>query len=146
MKKYLSKSANQTQKIAEILIQALIKNHQDKPNVFALQGNLGAGKTTFMQGIAKALKIKNKILSPTFVIMKNYKINSKNFNQLFHIDCYRFDSPNEITALNFKQIINNPKNLIFIEWPEKIKKFLPKSTVWIKFKIITKNQRQINFN
>lgn len=144
MKKITTNSPEETQQIAALLIKALLKGSANQPHIFALQGNLGAGKTTFIQGVAKALKIKNKILSPTFVIMKDFDIKSnKNFKKLYHLDCYRFDSPDEINTLNFKQIIKNPENLIFIEWPEKIKSFIPKNTLWIKFKVAGKNQREI---
>ncbi|HOX21669.1 MAG TPA: tRNA (adenosine(37)-N6)-threonylcarbamoyltransferase complex ATPase subunit type 1 TsaE [Candidatus Paceibacterota bacterium] len=139
----LSSSPRQTQKIAEILVKTLLADPEKSPRIFCLQGDLGAGKTTFIQGIAKALKIKNKILSPTFVIMKDFKIGLRPFQRLFHIDCYRFDKPEEILALNFKEIITNPKNLIFIEWPERIAKFLPKNSVWLEFKVKGKNKREI---
>lgn len=139
----LSLSPRQTQKIAEVLVKTILVDPKKSPRIFGLQGDLGAGKTTFMQGIAKALKIKNKILSPTFVIMKDFKIGLKPFQRLFHIDCYRFDKPEEILALNFQEIIANPKNLIFIEWPERIAKFLPKNSVWLEFKVKGKDKREI---
>ena len=104
--------------------------------VFGLVGNLGAGKTTFIQAFAKGLGIKAKVTSPSFVLMKNYK----NF---YHIDCYRIKNHKDILALDFKEIISNPKNIIMIEWAEKIRKILPKDAIWIKFKIINKNQRKI---
>lgn len=139
----ITKSPQQTQKVAQLLIKAIATDSTSSPFVFCLQGNLGAGKTTFIQGAAKALKIKNKILSPTFVIMKDFKINLKPLEKFFHIDCYRLEKPEEILALNFKSIINNQKNLVFIEWPEKIRKFIPKNALWIKFKIKGKNKREI---
>ncbi len=139
----ISQSPEQTKKIAEILIKTVLKQPEKSPRIFCLQGDLGAGKTTFIQGVARALKIKNKILSPTFVIMKNFKISAKPFNNIFHIDCYRFDKPEEILALNFSEIINNSRNLVFIEWPERIAKFLPKNAVWLRFKVKGKNKREI---
>ena len=119
--------------------------------VLALQGNLGGGKTTFLQGFAKGLGIKEKILSPTFVIMKRFVIPAspvipaKAGIQFFHIDCYRLKNENDILELGFKEIISNPKNIIAIEWPEKIKKLLPKDSIIIKFKFIDQNKREINF-
>ncbi|MDP2855597.1 MAG: tRNA (adenosine(37)-N6)-threonylcarbamoyltransferase complex ATPase subunit type 1 TsaE [bacterium] len=139
----LSRSPKQTQKIAEILVKTLVDNPKKSPRIFCLQGNLGAGKTTFIQGIAKALKIKNKILSPTFVIMKDFKIGLKPFERLFHIDCYRIEKPKEILNLGFKEIIKNPGNLVFIEWPERIRKIIPKNSVWLEFEIKGKNKRGI---
>lgn len=139
-----SRSPKQTQKIAEILVKTLLDNPEKSPRIFCLQGNLGAGKTTFIQGIAKALKIKNKILSPTFVIMKDFKIPGRfPFDYLYHIDCYRLEKPEEILSLGFKEITKNPKNLVFIEWPERIKKIIPKNSVWLEFEVKGKNKREI---
>ena len=107
----ITNSPKQTQKIAELLVKTITKD-SNNPNIFALQGDLGAGKTTFIHGIAKALKIKAKILSPTFVIMKKFPLDKKlPFSELYHFDCYRFDQPQEVLVLGFKEIINNPKNI-----------------------------------
>jgi tRNA threonylcarbamoyladenosine biosynthesis protein TsaE len=142
----ITNSSKQTQKIAELLVKTLIKT-ENHPTIFCLQGNLGAGKTTFIQGVAKALKIKEKITSPTFVLMKNFSLNKKlPFSKLYHFDCYRFDQPKEILILGFKEIVGNPKNIVFIEWPEKIKKFIPKNAIWINFKVVEKNKREIVVN
>ena len=95
--------------------------------------------------------IKEKITSPTFVIQKkfqiqNYKpqINYK-FKTFYHMDCYRLNKPEEILELDFKKIISDPKNVLAIEWPEKIKKILPKEIIFIEFKFVNQNKREINF-
>lgn len=143
----LSHSSYQTQKIAQLLVKAILANPSLSPRIFCLQGNLGSGKTTFIQGAAKALKIKNKILSPTFIIMKSFPLNKKSgFENFYHFDFYRLEDPKETRVLNFSEIIANPKNLIFIEWPEKVKKILPSSALWIEFKIKDKNRREIKIN
>lgn len=143
----LSTSLRKTQKIAALLVKTILENPENSPRIFCLHGNLGAGKTTFIQGAAKALKIKNKILSPTFVIMKDFPLSKKfAFKRFYHIDCYRIEKPEEILALGFKNIAKNPQNLIFIEWPERIKKIIPRNSVWLEFEIKGKNQRQISFN
>lgn len=130
-------SEKETQKLAGVILVDLIKKlPEDKALILALQGDLGSGKTTFVQGLAKALNIKKRITSPTFVIMKRFK----NF---YHFDCYRIDRPEEILELGWQEIINNPKNIVVIEWPEKIKKFLPKQTHFLKFKFITETHREV---
>ncbi len=118
----ITNSPKQTQKIAELLVKTITKD-SNNPNIFALQGDLGAGKTTFIQGIAKALKIKEKILSPTFVIMKKFPLDKKlPFSELYHFDCYRFDQPQEVLVLGFKEIINNtPKILSLLNGQKKLK-------------------------
>jgi len=104
--------------------------------ILGLQGNLGGGKTTFLQGFARGLGIKEKITSPTYVILKHFKItkpqisnsksqiNSKSknskFGNFYHIDYYRLKDERDLVSLGFKEIIKNPKNIAAIEWPEKI--------------------------
>ncbi|MCX8015972.1 MAG: tRNA (adenosine(37)-N6)-threonylcarbamoyltransferase complex ATPase subunit type 1 TsaE [Patescibacteria group bacterium] len=150
MKKVVLKSYSpqETKKIANVLVKTFLAQKKfAPPHIFALSGNLGVGKTNFVQGVAKALKIKQPILSPTFVIIKDFKINKRCFfKKLYHIDCYRLEKISEIKNLGINDVFSNPTNLIFIEWPEKIKKIIPRETVWIKFKIINKNIREITFN
>lgn len=131
---FFVKKISETRKIARMLAQEVLKNK--KGAVIGLQGELGAGKTTFIQAFAKGLGIRNKITSPSFVLMKNYK----NF---YHIDCYRIKSYKDKINLDFKEIISNPKNIVLIEWAERIKKILPRNSIWIKFKIVSNNERII---
>ncbi len=137
-KKYTTNSAKQTQKLGEKFAEEIVLSRTSHKTavILGLTGNLGGGKTTFLQGFAKGLGIKEKILSPTFVIIKKYK----NF---YHIDCYRINKPKEILELGWKDIIKNPKNIVAVEWPERIKKALPKSTIFIDFKFIDENTREI---
>lgn len=113
--------------------------------VLGLQGNLGGGKTTFLQGFARGLGIKDKILSPTFVILKRFQVPGFRFNDFYHIDCYRLKDEKDILELGFKDIIKDARNIVAIEWPEKIRKALPKGVILIKFKFIGENKREINF-
>ncbi len=143
-KKYITESAGETQKIgADFAKKILGLQIKDRAVVVGLEGDLGSGKTTFLQGFAKGLGIKEKILSPTFVIMKRFKMpRGKNF---VHIDTYRINQPEEILEIGFKEIIENPKNIVAVEWPEKIKKYLPKDAIFIKFKFVEKEKREIIF-
>jgi tRNA threonylcarbamoyladenosine biosynthesis protein TsaE len=125
--------------------------------VFALQGDLGAGKTTFVQGFLKGLGSKKRATSPTFVLMRRHNIGGvgrstgrainttqKNYKNVFHIDAYRLKKPEHIAALELDVILNEPYNIILIEWPERAKKFLPKNMTWIKFKYGKKeNERTV---
>jgi len=130
MEEFFVKNEKQTKKLAKILAKEI-----KAPLILAFQGNLGAGKTTFIQSFAKALGIKSKITSPSFVLMKKYK-------NLYHIDCYRIQSYKDILELDFQEIISN-SNIVVIEWAEKIKKILPKNTIWLKFKILSEKERKI---
>ena len=109
---------------------------QLKPgDVLGLVGELGAGKTQFVKGLAKGLGIKNNITSPSFVLLKKY-------NNLIHIDCYRLNSPQELLDLGWQEFLED-KNIIAIEWADKIKKIMPRDTIWIKFKTGQKENQRI---
>lgn len=137
MKSYITNSPFQTKKLGEKLAKEILRNKlKRRAFVIGLTGELGGGKTTFLQGFARGLGIKEKILSPTFVIMKRFK----NF---YHIDCYRLQKPEELLDLGFKEIISNPSNIVVIEWADKIKKIIPKNTIRIKFNFIDEKTRKI---
>ena len=144
--KFLSQSPKQTKKIAKILALELLKTKLKLRTglVIGLIGQLGSGKTTFIQGFIKGLGIKRRITSPTFVLIKNYEVRIKNYKKAYHIDCYRISGPKELLKLGFKEIIRSPKTIILIEWAEKIRKILPKNTIWVEFKHAKKqNEREI---
>ncbi|MDO8442667.1 MAG: tRNA (adenosine(37)-N6)-threonylcarbamoyltransferase complex ATPase subunit type 1 TsaE [bacterium] len=131
----LTKSKAQTQKIAIRLAKKIISEGVHKnARVLALIGDLGSGKTAFTQGFIKSLGIKTHVPSPTFVIFRRYPIHKEagGFKNVFHFDLYRIEKPKEIIDLDFKKIIKNPENIVLIEWPEQILKFLPKNTIVLK--------------
>ena len=111
--------------------------------VVGLSGNLGAGKTTFTQQAAKKLGVTDAITSPTFVIMKNYPLENQKFENLIHIDAYRLESEKELEVLDFKEMISDPKNLIFIEWPEKVSGILPENMKTVSFEVVDEETREI---
>jgi len=145
--KILSQNPSQTKKIAKILAGEFLKTQTKKALVLGLIGDLGGGKTTFLQGFAKGLGIKEKILSPSFVIIKKYPIFTKTYNlkpkTFVHIDCYRIGKPKEILDLGFKEIISDPKNIVAIEWADRIKKILPQKILILKFDFVDQTQREI---
>ena len=103
--------------------------------IFALVGSLGAGKTTFVQAIGKQLKIKNKITSPTFVLLQGFEFKLKGKNTvLYHLDLYRTKNFKEVKALGLQEFWGKPNTVTFIEWADKIKKYLPKKAKVIEFK------------
>ena len=144
--KYTTYSPAQTKNLAKRFAQGILKiSLKKKAIVIALKGELGSGKTTFLQGFAKGLRIKDKILSPTFVLMKKFLIPNSRFliQWFYHIDCYRIKKPEEILFLGFEEIISNPKNIVAIEWAEKVAKLLPKGSIILDFKIKGKKDRKI---
>ncbi len=114
----------------EILKYGKEKHDGKNALVFLLSGQLGAGKTAFVQAVARSLKIKQPVTSPTFVLMKKYPIpKSKLF--LIHIDAYRIKSQKEMPATGFADIMKNPANIVFIEWPENMHGIFPKNSVHV---------------
>jgi tRNA threonylcarbamoyladenosine biosynthesis protein TsaE len=133
MEKLVTINASQTKKLGELLAEEI------KPGtLICLSGDLGSGKTTFTQGLLKGLKIKGPYTSPTFVIMKNYK------NNIFHFDAYRV-SNKDILNLGWEELIANPKNIVIVEWADRIKKIIPKRSLWIKFEWQDENKRKVIF-
>lgn len=116
--------------------------------VVGLYGNLGAGKTSFTQGVALALGIPDTVNSPTFVIEKIYEIPSNvelltsNFSHLIHIDAYRLEKSEEMLRLGWAEIISNPLNLILVEWPERIADIMPQH-IQVKFEHVSENERTV---
>ena len=150
--KIVSQSSEETIKIGAKLAKNLINEFkgekQPEALVIALKGGLGAGKTTFLKGFAKALEIKAEILSPTFIIYRRHRIkNSKatkiGFLNFYHIDCYRLEKAREAEELGFKELFKENKNIVCLEWPEKIKAILPSRRVDIDFSIEKGDKRII---
>mgnify|MGYP001049134894 CR=1 FL=1 len=146
MKIYQSQNPSQTKKIGEKLGREILKEKPIKiGKIFALKGELGGGKTTFLKGMAKGLGIKEKVLSPTFLIVRRFEIKNKKskFKNFYHIDFYRLKKAEEILKLNFKKIISNPGNIVAIEWADRFKKIIPAQASWITFRIKGENKREI---
>lgn len=117
----------------------------------ALYGDLGSGKTTFTKGLAKALGITSQISSPTFVVLKEYKIEKKelirnnNIEKLVHVDCYRFGSYEDAYSIGLPEYFEQKNILLVIEWPEKIEKILPTRTKKIIFSYLDERQRKVSY-
>lgn len=138
----ITKSKTETQKIAARLAKKILnsKSYILNSKIIALRGNLGSGKTTFVQGFMKAMGVKYHVTSPTFIIFRKYEINPKRLTLtakrffVYHFDLYRLDKSQDVMKLGFKEIISDKNNIVLIEWPELIKKQLPKNTIWVEFK------------
>jgi tRNA threonylcarbamoyladenosine biosynthesis protein TsaE len=102
--------------------------------IAAFYGQMGAGKTTLIKAICKALGVKEIVTSPTFAIVNEYELNDK--SKIFHFDFYRFNSINEAISIGFEEYLYSG-NYCFIEWPEIVEPLLPENT--IKVNILTDN-------
>ena len=109
-----------------------------------LIGELGSGKTTFIKGLAEGLRVDDTITSPTFVILKSYpgRIGGKKI-EFIHIDAYRIEFPDDIESVGIQDYLGRNDIIVAVEWAEKIKKILPKDTIYIQFKHKSENQREI---
>ena len=183
MPEVMTNNLKETQEIAGKFINDLIKDGKKADNalVVALEGELGSGKTSFVQGVAAALGIKEHATSPTFVLIKRYRLTPPfslplhkgrvarppslparhcqslaggregvsgrgvGFSNFYHIDCYRIEKSWQLQELGFEEIINNPENIVAIEWPERISEILPKDAIKIKFEFVDENKRKIVF-
>ncbi|OHB19079.1 MAG: tRNA (adenosine(37)-N6)-threonylcarbamoyltransferase complex ATPase subunit type 1 TsaE [Parcubacteria group bacterium RIFCSPLOWO2_01_FULL_40_65] len=140
MQSIITESPKETEKFAAQLAKKLINKKNNKALVLALEGELGGGKTTFIKGFLKALKVIEKVLSPTFVLIHKHHLKS---GDLYHIDAYRLKSEKDLLKLGIKEIFNNPKNIVLIEWADRVKKIIPKTAIWIRFEHLEKNRRKI---
>jgi tRNA threonylcarbamoyladenosine biosynthesis protein TsaE len=114
---FISDNKEETQKIAGEIAKGLKAG-----DVLALFGDLGAGKTTFVQGIAQGLGVESRIISPTFIILRTYPLKSKKF---YHVDLYRIENEKEVEEIGLKEILKEKKDIVAIEWAEKIQNILP---------------------
>jgi len=113
--------------------------------IFALYGDLGAGKTKLLQGLASGLGIKDKVNSPTFNILKIYK--SRGAVKTFcHIDAYRLNSGQDLAVLGAEEFFNSPDTVTAIEWAERVEEILPPGKKIIKIRSVAENKREIKIS
>lgn len=143
MQEYITNNFQETQKLGELLAMELRGGE-----VLCLDGELGAGKTTFTQGLLKGLGVQGPYTSPTFLIMKKYEIKPKaeslksKIRTVYHLDAYRVGA-RDVLSLGWEEIIADEKNLVIVEWPEKIEKILPAQAIRIKFEWLDENRRKV---
>jgi tRNA threonylcarbamoyladenosine biosynthesis protein TsaE len=129
---------SETQKLAQEVAGKL------KPNdVLALYGDLGAGKTTFVNFLAKALGSDSRVQSPTFVIHRRYLGNGP-IKAINHIDLYRLTDRKDVEDIGIQEVMNEPEAITIIEWPELVEGILPEKTIRIYFEYVDENERKID--
>lgn len=115
--KYISHNPSQTTELAQQFVEQL-----NKTSLVLLKGELGAGKTTFVKGIAQSLGVQEVVNSPTFIIMNVYEAHHSRFKRLVHVDLYRLESVvlNQVRELGVQEYIDDQETLVVIEWPERM--------------------------
>lgn len=151
----ITTSVDQTQTIAEDFAKTVHAGDS-----ILLYGNLGAGKTTFVQGFVKGLGIKKRIISPTFIIVRSYALkvksqklkvkntiqNSKMDQRFYHVDLYRLRGEKDLQSTGLTEILQDAKSIIAIEWPEKMGNKIPQKRWEVRIEYIEENQRKITIN
>lgn len=134
-------NAEETRSLGAAAMKGIVPG--DRATIVELSGELGAGKTTFMQGIGEYFGLGAPLVSPTFVIAKHYDLPTGfPWKRLIHIDAYRIEDAKELDALGWEDYAADPGNIIFIEWPGSMHIELG-AVKRIEFKHINENQREI---
>ena len=140
MKTIITSSFKETQKVGEDFARQLKGGE-----VLALYGDLGSGKTTFIQGLAAGLGIERPIISPTFIIMRTYNLKTQNSKVFYHIDLYRINGEEDVQSLGLLELMGDKQNIVAIEWPDKIENLLPENRINIYFEYLEDDRREIRF-
>jgi tRNA threonylcarbamoyladenosine biosynthesis protein TsaE len=148
---HISKNLEETLQIAKKFLNSI--KSESNATAVAFYGDLGAGKTTFIQFLAKEMGIEEPATSPTFVIQKTYEVplkseenaEEKKFDKLVHIDAYRLESGGELSHLRFEETLLLPRTLVCIEWPFNVEGAIPESALKVECKFIDENTRTYEF-
>ncbi len=131
---FFSHSPEQTRRVGMRLGGLL-----QRGEVICLQGELGSGKTTLVQGLAQGWGSLDPVSSPTFIIVNTYR--RPDDKKLFHMDAYRLDSAPEAAELDLDEMLS--QGSLLIEWPERIHAILPNSHMWISLEYVKEEHRQM---
>ena len=151
------KNADEMRKAAQEILASLQDSPRDSALIFALSGELGAGKTTFAQGLAEALGVEEPVVSPTFTIMRMYHIPKSDsprrvrlqdnpFARLVHIDAYRLGSAEELLRLGWEELARDTENCIALEWPERVEGLPLEQAKRIALTLVTNTVHEINYH
>lgn len=127
---------------AERFVRNLPKERGKKAFVVGLSGELGAGKTAFVQEVARALGISRPVASPTYTIVQTYPVEHPVFTRLVHVDAYRLQS-GEAGTIGWEEYVSNPENLVLVEWPERIFGGVPEGARHFAFAVTGEEVRSI---
>jgi tRNA threonylcarbamoyladenosine biosynthesis protein TsaE len=143
MMDFFSRSPEQTRRVGRRLGKVL-----ETGDVVCLQGDLGAGKTTFVQGIAQGWGSVDSVSSPTFILVNVYRRADQSRGGvaqplLFHMDAYRLDSAPEAEELDLDSML--AQGALLIEWPERMNGLIPKEHLWVNLEHIDDEEREMKF-
>lgn len=134
---FISRSPEQTRRIG-VRLGSLLR----AGDLICLQGDLGAGKTTFVQGIAQGWGSLDSVSSPTFILVNLYR--RADGGQLFHMDAYRLDSTPEAEELDLDSML--AESALIVEWPERMAGLIPAERLWVNLEYMAEAERELKFN
>lgn len=133
----ITNSEEETVELARALAQSITA-----PAIVTLTGDLGAGKTVFSRGFARALGVEGPISSPTFTIVQEYELST---GTLYHMDLYRISSDEEAISFGIEDFLNDPNAINLIEWPQRLEWLLPENIITVEMSHVSEFQRKIRY-
>jgi len=134
---FLSHSPEQTVRLGVRLGELL-----QRGDVICLAGDLGSGKTTLAQGIARGWGSLDQVTSPSFILINEYRRADQ--QRLFHFDAFRIEGTSEADLLGFHELLDDEGSMI-IEWPERITELIPLHRLWVSLRWVDEQRRGLNF-
>ena len=131
----------QGEKVSPIELLRLTEPHR----VFAFDGQMGAGKTTFIKQLCESMGSVDVVNSPTFAIVNVYDVEQPYRGEVYHFDCYRLKDIREAMDFGAEEYLYSG-NYCFIEWPDMIAPLLPEDTVWVRIKVLESGDRQLTID
>ncbi len=133
----VAEGPEETQRLGEELA-----GHLKHGDVVALVGELGAGKTTFVQGLARGLFVREAVLSPSFVLARTHR----GTLTLHHMDAYRIYDPAEFGEVGLDELLPPEEGVSVVEWADRIPDLIPHGALWVKFTVLSPERRRIDIH
>ncbi|MEK9166312.1 MAG: tRNA (adenosine(37)-N6)-threonylcarbamoyltransferase complex ATPase subunit type 1 TsaE [Patescibacteria group bacterium] len=140
----ITNNERETRGLGEFFAKEVLDFSSAKATVIGLEGDLGAGKTAFAKGFARGLGIQEEMKSPTFILMRAFRVPRKN-KMFLHFDAYRIAGAKEFLQIGFKNLLKDSRNILFVEWADKVASILPKNRVKIRISHLKKDRREFIF-
>lgn len=141
MTETLTIKENNLSAFAELVAEKILEIEKNSAVVVLLEGDLGAGKTTFTKELAKSLGVTDKVHSPTFILKKEYETPHHKIKRIVHIDAYRFTNPKEAKVLRLEEDLKDESTVVVVEWPDKMNYL--KSDIKIIFNVVDDDTREV---
>lgn len=142
----ICQNESELRSVAEALLREVIMPKAGGVCVIGLEGDLGAGKTSFTKHLCELLSIQEIVTSPTFVIQKSYDISALDgFKKLVHIDVYRLDRGEELLTIGWNELLKESGVIVCVEWPKHVESVLPTDTHRVQFTYVNETTREISW-